>query len=56
MSSGSGFHQPVPGNNLDDRMNLQMEHTNYEKRPDSLSSDHATLTQIASAAAAAGVR
>ncbi|KAF4634542.1 hypothetical protein G7Y89_g3565 [Cudoniella acicularis] len=51
MSSGSTMPQS------DNRVSPQiMDHSNADRRSDNLSSDHATLTQIASAAAAAGGR
>jgi hypothetical protein len=53
VPSGSAFHQPAPEAQMSPQ---QMEQPNSEKRTDNLSNDHATLTQIASAAAAAGVR
>lgn len=52
IPSGPVFHQPAPEAQMSPQ---QIEQPNPEHRPDQLSNDHATLTQIASAAAAAGV-
>ncbi|TVY55563.1 hypothetical protein LSUE1_G009784 [Lachnellula suecica] len=53
MPTGPPSYQPISDNRMSPQ---QMERSSSEKRPDNLSNDHATLTQIASAAAAAGVR